>query len=204
VDAFHVSSGSTFPHPRNPPGTFPADEAADWYDVMLSSGVRTGLNYLVFRSRLLSALFAHYWKYRRGPIVEGINADFARAIRRRVHVPVLCTGGFQHAHAIAKAIAEGFCDAVTIARPLIANNDLPRILQRQNGPDRECTYCNKCLLNDLENPLGCYEVSRYPGATYDERYDNMIRDVMSVFDPPTYTDATRGMDTALAERSAGS
>ena len=27
VDAFHVSSGSTFPHPRNPPGDIPIDEA---------------------------------------------------------------------------------------------------------------------------------------------------------------------------------
>jgi 2,4-dienoyl-CoA reductase-like NADH-dependent reductase (Old Yellow Enzyme family) len=181
VDAFHVSSGSTFPHPRNPPGTFPVEEAADWYDVMLSSGVRTHLNYFVFRHRLLASAFAWLWKFRRGPIIEGINAEFARAVKRHVNVPVLCTGGFQHADVIAKAINDGFCDAVTMARPLIANNDLPRILRTRNGPDQECTYCNKCLLNDLENPLGCYEVSRYPGASYEERYEKMIESVMSVF-----------------------
>jgi 2,4-dienoyl-CoA reductase (NADPH2) len=47
VDAFHVSSGSTFPHPRNPPGDFPLLAARRWYDGMLSQGVRTVSQYLV-------------------------------------------------------------------------------------------------------------------------------------------------------------
>jgi 2,4-dienoyl-CoA reductase-like NADH-dependent reductase (Old Yellow Enzyme family) len=199
VDAFHVSSGSTFPHPRNPPGSFPAEQAADWYDVMLSSGVRAKWNYLVFRSRFLAGLFARFWEYRRGPVIEGVNLQFARAIKRHVGVPVLCTGGFQHADLIAQAILDGDCDAVTMARPLIANPDLPRILREQNGPDsgRECTYCNKCLLNDLENPLGCYELSRFPGATFEEQYDRMMKQVMSVFDPPSYG----GSEVAALEAS---
>ena len=64
-----------------------------------------------------------------------------------------------------------------------------RNLQEQNGPDpgKECTYCNKCLINDLVNPLGCYELSRYDGATFEEKYDNMIATVMSVFEPPAYS-----------------
>ena len=104
-------------------------------------------------------------------------------------MPVLCTGGFQHANVIAAVIREGWCDAVTMARPLIANPDLPKLFETQTGPDpgRECTYCNRCLLNDLENPLGCYELSRYPGATFEEKYREMMQSVMSVFDPPAYS-----------------
>lgn len=187
VDAFHVSSGSTFPHPRNPPGDLPMRAASRWYDVMLSEGVRTRLNHFIFGDPLLGPLFRRYWALRRGPVIEGINLDYARAIKQAVSVPVLCTGGFQHARHIAAAIEGGACDGVTIARPLIANPDLPHILQRQDGPDpgKECTYCNKCLLNDLENPLGCYEISRYEGADFQERHDNMIKTVMSVFEPPT-------------------
>ena len=85
-------------------------------------------------------------------------------------------------------IRDGSCDGVSIGRPLIANNDLPKILLERNGPtqEKECTYCNKCLLNDLENPLGCYELSRYEGATFDEKWSHMIESVMSVFDPPTF------------------
>jgi len=187
VDAFHVSSGSTFPHPRNPPGDLPMRSAARWYDGMLSEGVRTRLNHFIFGDPLLGPLFRRYWIYRRGPVIEGINADYARAIKREVSVPVLCTGGFQHASKIAAAISDGACDGVTIGRPLIANPDLPKILERQEGPDtgKECTYCNKCLLNDLENPLGCYELSRYDGADFEERYHNMMASIMSVFEPPT-------------------
>jgi 2,4-dienoyl-CoA reductase-like NADH-dependent reductase (Old Yellow Enzyme family) len=191
VDAFHVSSGSTFPHPRNPPGDIPIDEARRWYDVMRNSGVRAKFNDFIFGNRVLGRVFRWWWRRKRGPIIEGINAAYAREVKKFARVPVLCTGGFQHANAIAAALRAGWCDAVAIARPLIANPDLPHVLERQNGPDpgRECTYCNRCLLNDLENPLGCYELSRYPGATFEERYAAMMRSVMSVFDPPAYPTA---------------
>ncbi len=185
VDAFHISSGSTFPHPRNPPGDFPVKAARRWYDGMLSSGVLADLNYRIFRSKLLGRLFVWYWRYRRGPIIQGINLAHARVIRQHVRVPVICTGGFQHASVIGQAIREGYCDAVSIARPLIANPDLPKILKERDGPEPgcECTYCNKCLVNDLENPLGCYELSRYPGATFEEKYDKMMQTIMQVFEP---------------------
>jgi 2,4-dienoyl-CoA reductase (NADPH2) len=187
VNAFHISSGSTFPHPRNPPGDLPLLEARRWYDVIVSQGTRAWINYVIFRTRFVGPLFRRYWRWRRGPVVEGINVPYAREIRKYVHVPVLCTGGFQHANVIAEVIRRGWCDGVAIARPLIANRNLPRILERQNGPDpgKECTYCNKCLLNDLENPLGCYELSRYDGATFEEQYENMMECVMAVFEPPT-------------------
>ena len=57
VDAFHVSSGSTFPHPRNPPGDIPINEAKRWYDVMRSSGVNSKLNDFVFNNRILGRVF---------------------------------------------------------------------------------------------------------------------------------------------------
>jgi len=193
VDAFHVSSGSTFPHPRNPPGDLPMRELARWYDVMLSQGTRTHLNYMIFSNPILAPLFRRYWVWRRGKVIEGINAEYARAVAEAVRavdpaVKVLCTGGWQHASAIADAIRSGACDGVTIGRPLIANPDLPEILKQAEGPapGKECTYCNKCLINDLENPLGCYELSRFDGDTFEEKYDAMIADVMSVFEPPTF------------------
>ncbi len=94
-------------------------------------------------------------------------------------IPVLCTGGFQTASVIRQVIEEGHCDAVTIARPLIANPDLVKTFAAgHDRPEKPCTYCNKCLVNVLENPLGCYELSRYDGD-----YERMIREVMSVYQP---------------------
>ena len=193
VDAFHISSGSTFPHPRNPPGDLPMRDLVRWYDGMLSQGTRTHFNYAIFSNPIGAFVFRRYWKWRRGKVIEGINTEYARAVSEAIaaidpSVKVLCTGGFQHADKIAGAIRSGACDGVSIARPLVANPDLPKILKSQNGPvaGKECTYCNKCLINDLENPLGCYELSRYDGETFDEKYKAMMADVMSVFDPPTY------------------
>jgi 2,4-dienoyl-CoA reductase-like NADH-dependent reductase (Old Yellow Enzyme family) len=92
---------------------------------------------------------------------------------------VLCTGGFQTASVIRSLIEDGSCDAVTIARPLIANNDLVKIFAAgHDQAERPCTYCNRCLVNVIENPLGCYELARYDGDR-----EAMLRQVMSVYTP---------------------
>lgn len=191
VDSFHISSGSTFPHPRNPAGDLPLNDLRRWYDGMLSQGTRAPMNYAIFSNPILGRAFQALWRWRRGKVIEGINLDYARAVSEEIgkidpDIRVLCTGGFQHADRIADAIRSKACDGVTMARPLVANNDLPDILTRQNGPEKECTYCNKCLLNDLENPLGCYDLSRFDGNSFEERYDRMIKQVMSVYEPPTF------------------
>ena len=109
--------------------------------------------------------------------------EYCREIKRQAGIPVLNTGGFQRGSLIRKGIEEGYFDGVAIARPLIANNDLPNILASgKDLPDKPCSFCNRCLLNAIANPLGCYDLRRY--ASYDE----MIEDVMSVFDPPPFPD----------------
>ena len=179
VDAIHVSSGSFFPHPRNPAGDFPVDELLKTYDTLLSSGTFAFRNYLLFRGKLTSRIFQSRWTRSRGDQIEGINLADARAIKQAVAIPVLCTGGFQTASVIRQAITDRSCDAVTIARPLIANNDLVKIFESgRDRPDVPCTYCNKCLVNVVENPLGCYDETRFASR------DEMIRRIMSVFDPP--------------------
>jgi 2,4-dienoyl-CoA reductase (NADPH2) len=149
---------------------------------MLSSGLYTFRNYLLVRYRLLRPIFQFLWNRAKGDTIEGINVNDARAIKRNVTIPVLCTGGFQTASYIRKVIGEGYCDAVTIARSLVANNDLVKIFaEGKDRPDRPCTYCNKCLVNVLENPIGCYELSRYDGD-----YDKMVREILSVFKPSEF------------------
>ncbi|NEQ13786.1 MAG: NADH:flavin oxidoreductase, partial [Moorea sp. SIO3E2] len=68
ADALHISTGSLFPHPLNPPGEFPQDEASRWYEIMLKSGIYTFRNYLLFRYRFLFPIFLFLWNrvYRKG------------------------------------------------------------------------------------------------------------------------------------------
>jgi 2,4-dienoyl-CoA reductase (NADPH2) len=217
ADAIHVSAGSIFPHPVNPPGEFPREEAQRWYDIMLSSGIYTFRNYLLFRYRWLYPIFDCLWnriprRLQREPNplqgdavkaldlaeafrsaispealaellqkYQGGNLRSSQTIKQKVKIPVICTGGFQQASLIRKAIQEGFCDGVSIARPLVANNHLVQDFQQgKDLPERPCTYCNKCLLNVLENPLGCYDIRRF------QDHEEMVKEVMTVFSPPPF------------------
>ncbi len=181
VDAIHVSSGSFFPHPRNPAGDLPIEDFVRVYDAMISSGKHTFRNYLLLRNDVSGKLFHDQWVKERGNVIEGLNLPDAHAIKKAVTIPVICTGGFQTASVIRDAITSGQCDAVSIARPLIANPDLPKLFaQGLDRPPVPCTYCNKCLINAVENPLGCYDETRFTTR------EAMIHDIMSVFSPPPF------------------
>jgi 2,4-dienoyl-CoA reductase-like NADH-dependent reductase (Old Yellow Enzyme family) len=182
ADAIHVSAGSTFPHPLNPAGALPLREVRENYDGMISSGRHAFRNYLLYRLPLVNRLMQRRWE-RPPDGVEGTNLPASRAVKRAVSVPVLCTGGFQTASVVREAISAGACDAVTIARPLVANPDLVALWKAgHDRPPRPCTFSNKCLFNVLENPLGCYDESRYGSR------EEMLREVYAVFDPPPFVD----------------
>lgn len=134
VDAFHVSSGASFPHPRNPAGTMSLKDIVSTYDTIISSGRYTFRNYLAFRTFPFNRAFKWRWERSSKDKVEGINLDDARAVKQAVSVPVLCTGGFQTASVIRSAIADGSVDGVSMARTLMANPDLP--LMFAQGLDR--------------------------------------------------------------------
>lgn len=178
VDAINVSIGSYFPHPLNPPGPFPTHEAVQNYDAMLSSGKYTIRNYIAFR--YLPKLTQAIWdrtSLERGVPIQGVSLADARAIKAAVSIPVLNTGGYQNASFIREAIQSGSCDAVAIGRPLLANPDLPLMFaQGLDEAPKPCTYCNACLARVVEDPLGCYDQSRF--ASYGE----MIEHVMSFFE----------------------
>jgi 2,4-dienoyl-CoA reductase (NADPH2) len=182
ADGLHVSAGSIFPHPLVPPGGFPPDELNWWYGNMISSGVRGYLNYTFFHFKILKPIFLWLWNRTKKQFpIEGVSAAYCREIKKQVSIPVLNTGGYQRASLIRQVITDGWCDGVAIARPLIANNDLPQILASgKDLPDRPCSFCNRCLVNAPGNPLGCYDLRRF------NSYEEMIADVMSVFDPPPF------------------
>ncbi len=178
ADAIHVSTGSMFPHPRNPAGDLPLKEATETYDTMLDSGKHTTRNYLMFRLPILRPIFHELWNRNRPDQIEGISLDDARAIKSAVSIPVLCTGGFQTASVIREAITSSACDGVSMARTLLANPDLPHLFaEGKDTADKPCTYCNKCLAHVLEDPLGCYELSRFDGDQ-----DKMMRSLMAFYD----------------------
>jgi 2,4-dienoyl-CoA reductase (NADPH2) len=145
---------------------------------MISSGTQTWRNYNLIRVEPTASIFRDEWLKNRGDVIEGLNLADSHAIKQAVRIPVICTGGFQTASVIRNAIDTGQCDAVSIARSLVANNDL--VQQFAAGADRPavpCTYCNKCLVNVVKHPLGCYDETRFASR------DAMIDQIYSVFRP---------------------
>lgn len=177
VNAIHASTGSLFPHPRNPAGGINMKTLAQNYDIMASSGSKTLRNLIIFRTPGFSNFFGWWWGHNGGKYVEGANLADARAIKQAVNIPVICTGGFQTASVVTAALDREDCDAVSIARSLVANNDLlDQWKQGNDSPAKPCTYCNKCALNALQNPIGCYEESRF------DSHEEMVAQIMSIFD----------------------
>ncbi len=181
VDAIHVSLGNAFPHPQNPAGEFPIDVAAKVYNQMLPGGGVTALrNWLIFQTPGLRTGFKRLWERTCPPLdeVEGLNLPNSEKIKQAVSVPVICTGAFQTASVIRRAIEGGQCDGVSMARTLVANNDLPNLFAAgYDRAPRPCTYCNKCLINTLVNPLGCYDERRYSSR------EEMVEQIFSVYKP---------------------
>ena len=178
VDAIHVSSGSLFPHPLNPPGDLSLQSLATTYDAMISSGVNGLRNYLFFQNPLLQPLFRRLWfRMKAGRPIEGVNLDDARAIKTHLTIPVINTGGMQSAKLARDAITNGHIDAVSMARGLVANPDLPKVWKSgRDVPEKPCSFCNLCLTNAPKNPMGCYDLSRF------ENRDAMVEELMSIYE----------------------
>jgi 2,4-dienoyl-CoA reductase-like NADH-dependent reductase (Old Yellow Enzyme family) len=183
VDAIHTSIGSMFPHPLLPPGGFPPDELNWWYGSMISSGVRGYFNYTMFHFRILRPIFSFFWgRTKKDHPVEAVSSQYSREIKKNVSVPIINTGGYQDGRVIRRVIEEGYTDAVSIARPLIANRDLPKILESgQDLPEKPCSFCNRCLVNAIVNPLGCYDVRRF------KDHEEMVGKILEVFHPSQFS-----------------
>jgi len=195
VDAIHVSIGSIFPHPLLPPGGFPPDELNWWYGTMISSGVLGYFNYTMFHFRFLRPIFTALWtRMKKTHPVEAVSAEYCREVKKKVGVPIINTGGYQDAQIIRRVISDGYTDAVSIARPLIANRDLPQVFQSgRDMPERPCSFCNRCLVNAVANPLGCYDVRRFDGDQ-----DAMVAKIMEVFHPSQFSADTVEQEVAHA------
>ncbi|NEP19028.1 MAG: NADH:flavin oxidoreductase [Leptolyngbya sp. SIO4C1] len=151
----------------------------------------------LFKEHVPTQTFRELLKRHQGTVLRD-----AKAVKDALHeVPIITTGGFQQASYINAAIQEGYTDAVSMARMLVANNDLVNKYFKQgiDIAERPCTYCNNCLGAYLELPVGCHDIDRYyqqstknlPDQEKHEAAQAALRakneQVMSVFKPRAKT-----------------
>jgi 2,4-dienoyl-CoA reductase-like NADH-dependent reductase (Old Yellow Enzyme family) len=171
LDAIHLSQGDSFPHPLVPAGRLPADDSRTAIAAMFYEGTRTPVTFFLLQFAPFRRLFEWNWGRRmpfkqRGTLlperIEGMNESDAAQIKTASGLPVFCVGGWQTASRIRHALDAGHCDVVTIARGLLANPSLVHTFANgHDAPARPCTYCNKCLVNALLQPLACWDETRF-------------------------------------------
>jgi 2,4-dienoyl-CoA reductase-like NADH-dependent reductase (Old Yellow Enzyme family) len=183
LDAIHLSQGDSFPHPLVPAGLLPTKDSRYSLAALFYEGTRVPFTFLLMQFALFRRINEWNWG-RRMPFkrngrllpekIEGMNQHDAAKLKAASGLPVICVGGWQTASRIREALQEGHCDVVSIARGLLANPDLvQRFAQGQDAPERPCTYCNKCLVNALLQPLACWEESRF--ASREEMFEEAYR-----------------------------
>jgi len=168
VDYLHISAGFGFINPRENPGEFPTAEVRMFCDSTrdLSAKARARA---IFLSNLPDALSDHLMNL--GWAKPDIAADYtnipsnlddARQFKTRLNIPIIVNGGFQMRSQVIEALQA--CDFVSMARPLLANPDLPRHFEADTRPEHLCSFCNRCAVRTTMFPLGCYDVRRFPGG----------------------------------------
>lgn len=89
-----------------------------------------------------------YWSTLMAPTYltpDGVILPLASSVKKALRVPMIAAGKIGPELA-ASAVAEDQADFIALGRPLLADPDLPRKLER-NEPDavRRCLHCNNCL-----------------------------------------------------------
>ncbi len=84
---------------------------------------------------------------------DALNSASAAALRRAVDVPVIAVGRIHDPEIAARLIREGHADLVAMARPLLADADLPNLARADRLSSlRRCISCEGCI-DSLESHL---------------------------------------------------
>jgi 2,4-dienoyl-CoA reductase-like NADH-dependent reductase (Old Yellow Enzyme family)/pimeloyl-ACP methyl ester carboxylesterase len=160
VDYLHISSGFGFINPKESTGAWPVDAFRQAANSIRHLSAKAGIRAMLLNGLprpVLCAIAGAGWRY-----VPANNLQYAREFKEKVGLPVIANGGFESRNDIENALASGACDLVSMARPLLANPDLPSLLERDKEPFKPCTHCNRCSVLTAVQPLGCYDRSRFP------------------------------------------
>ncbi len=151
LDAVEITVGhyeSGFPMIRGHFGPFFKGLVEEGIGDQLPWFRRWGITY--FRHPI-AFMFNQIW-----PAREGFNLQYARQFKEKLSIPVICVGGFQTREKMEEAIANGVCDAVSVARSMIADPFLyEHVLNCTQGP--QCNFCNACIARAGRLPVECYD-----------------------------------------------
>ncbi len=144
ISTGHYESGTTFSRAR-------------WKGFtkrMATVGAGKNMSFLRRNSMRIFAPFVDTLFNFMGGYEEGFNLKYAREFTKKLNIPVICVGGFIHKDAMEKALLDGDCDIISVARGLIADPHLYKHMKEdRHGP--LCVHCNGCLAVAGVQPAAC-------------------------------------------------
>ena len=160
VDYLLITNGFGFTNAKEQPGDFPLPEVKMFFNSTRHLSFKAAVRASVLNAipdAVTRKILGVGWTYQ-----EAANLADAKRFKDEVGLPVIANGGFQHRSVVQAALESGSCDFVSMARPLLANPDLPEVFRSgRDVPERPCTFCNRCALRTTLFPVGCYEPKRY-------------------------------------------
>ncbi|CAG9000377.1 MAG: Cinnamate reductase [Candidatus Celerinatantimonas neptuna] len=112
------------------------------------------------------------WYWSHPPMYQSkeLYLPYAGILKEHLHVPIICAGRMDNPERAAIAIREGKTDIIGLARPLLADAELPKkIMHQQMDQIRPCISCQEGCMGRLEHymQLGC---SVNPQACREQEY----------------------------------
>ncbi len=104
------------------------------------------------------------------PYPDGPMVPLAEQVKKAVKVPVVAAGKINPELA-DRVIEEGRADFVAMARPLLADPELPNKLRQGRLEEvRKCIYCNNCLKSATDPDAGPMSCSVNPFVSREAKY----------------------------------
>ncbi|MYH72290.1 MAG: NADH:flavin oxidoreductase [Acidimicrobiia bacterium] len=127
---------------------------------LMASGADSCQKYVAVDRR--RALADHlYFRMFSPPSNEAYFMPYAQAIRAVVpDLKLLLVGGIRTTETVERVLAEGSCDFVCLARPLIREPDVVAQIKAGRRGRFDCTSCNLCLENEGSYHLQCWRTPR--------------------------------------------
>ena len=127
---------------------------------LMASGADSCHNYVAVDGR--RALADHlYFRMFSPPGGEAYFERYAQAIRAVApDLTLFLVGGIRTTDTVERVLAEGSCDFVCLARPLIREPDVVAQIEAGRRGRFDCTSCNLCLENEGTTRLQCWRTPR--------------------------------------------
>ncbi len=70
--------------------------------------------------------------------------------------PLILVGGMKYPQTMEKILQDGSADFISMCRPLIKEPNLPNEMAEGRKSPARCSFCNRCLMMALSEPLRCH------------------------------------------------